>query len=311
MARAHGKEARVAASTTTEVADAEATLIRAAAPPAAPRPRHPTPARRTRPRPAMPRAPSAAHPGPRTAARRARPSARRKAPRSMATSVCARSSALTTALAGSRSGATASCSARRRSGSLASAPPRQTWRISSSTTRRFGRPAAGALASAQAQQRQRVEGVLRRRGHLDAQAVRGPGDLAEGPRALGFDLGRALLAPMPQQAGEQHRPVVDHIGAAFQRLRQVLEGQVGIGRDRVEPEGQRFHREDSFALGRPTHTPHGAVRTAARRTFVGFVHRGPAGDLRQRALAALAQAAGRVHAAHVDARAGHGRLVRS
>ena len=156
-------------------------------------------------------------------------------PRAIAASVLARSSALTSSDDGSRAGASSRVRASRRAASPASAPPRQTCRITASTTRRFG-PAA----IAQAQQRQRVERVHRRHVQGDAVLVREPGDVAVGPGALGFDLGRALLPPMLQQAGEQQRPVIDRVGAAGQRLRQVLEGQAGKRRDRIEPENNRL-----------------------------------------------------------------------
>ena len=60
-------------------------------------------------------------------------------------------------------------------------------------------------------------------------AVREPGHVAVGPRALGLDLGRALLTPVRKQPGEQERPVADLHAQAFKRLRQALEGEIRKG----------------------------------------------------------------------------------
>ena len=49
-----------------------------------------------------------------------------------------------------------------------------------------------------------------------------PGHVAEGPDALGFDLGRALLAPLRQQPGKQQWPVRDRVTAALERLRALV-----------------------------------------------------------------------------------------
>jgi 2-hydroxychromene-2-carboxylate isomerase len=43
-----------------------------------------------------------------------------------------------------------------------------------------------------------------------------------------------------EQSGEEHRSVVDAVGAANECLRQVLEGEVGKRRDRIEPENNRL-----------------------------------------------------------------------
>jgi hypothetical protein len=59
-------------------------------------------------------------------------------------------------------------------------------------------------------------------------APRQPLDLTEGPGAFGLHFGRTLLAPVLEQAGEQHRAVVDHIRLAYQRFGQAFKRQVGV-----------------------------------------------------------------------------------
>ena len=163
-------------------------------------------------------------------------------PRAMASSVAARNSLFTSAEAGSRAGASPWVSAARRAaiGGVAATDPHMAHHgLDDAPVRPTG--------DRQAQQRQRVERMHGRRVDGDAVLCANQCNVAKGPGALGFDLGRPLLAPVRQQPGEQHRAVSDGVAAAFERLRQPLEGQVGERRDRVEPEGDRLHRRGTAA----------------------------------------------------------------
>ena len=140
----------------------------------------------------------------------ARSSARRTRRARSRASVASFSARLTVVARRVERAARARCvSAARRAGSPASAPPCQTWRSTVSQTWRFGVPPSGAQAQRSRRQRERIERVLRRRLDRDAVRVGEPVHVAEGPGALRLDLGRALLAPVLQQRGEQHRPVGD------------------------------------------------------------------------------------------------------
>jgi hypothetical protein len=105
----------------------------------------------------------------------------------------------------------------------------------------FNDETLGAAGPGQALQGQRVEGMLGGQLQRNAQALRGPADLAEGPLPLRLQLGRTLLAPVIEQPGEQDRPVIDHDAVTLQRLGQAFEGQRRIGRDHVEVEGDVLH----------------------------------------------------------------------
>jgi len=84
----------------------------------------------------------------------------------------------------------------------------------------------------QPEQSQRNERVHRRKRERDAVRVREPGDVLEGPAALGRDLGRTGVPEVLEQPGEQHRPARDaRLRGEFAELRAL---QVGERRDEVE-----------------------------------------------------------------------------
>ena len=72
--------------------------------------------------------------------------------------------------------------------------------------------------------------------------ARQPGHLPVSPLALAGILRRAELPVMLEHGSEQHRPVRQDVGLPQQRLGQLFESQVGVGRDEVEKKGDVFHR---------------------------------------------------------------------
>ena len=103
----------------------------------------------------------------------------------------------------------------------------------------------GRRRPCQPRERDRVERMALGRLDRDAGAIGEPVHLAEGPGALGLDLGRALVGERLEQRGEDDRPVGDAVRQAGEGLGQALERQVGVGRDRIEPEFHGLHRAAS------------------------------------------------------------------
>ena len=95
----------------------------------------------------------------------------------------------------------------------------------------------------QPQQRQGVEGVGF--GHQERRAVPfcQPHHLAVGPLAFAGNLGGAQLPMVFQQPGKQHRLIGHAVTMALQRLRQLLKGEVCVGRDEVKIKSDVFHRQ--------------------------------------------------------------------
>ena len=98
-----------------------------------------------------------------------------------------------------------------------------------------------AAGHRQAQQPQWIEWVARGHLHLDAVGVGQPHHLSIGPVTLGCNLCRAELAVVLEQRRKQDRLVSDAVALAHQYLGQLLERQIGIGRDEVEVKGDVFH----------------------------------------------------------------------
>ena len=111
----------------------------------------------------------------------------------------------------------------------------------------------------QAQQRDRIEGVHRWRLQHGAVLARQPLHVAERPGTLGFDFGRALVAPVLQQPGKQHRPILNAVRQTGQGLGKAFERQIGVRRHRVEPESQQLHCS-------PFNGRSSGVRRCARRS---------------------------------------------
>ena len=83
--------------------------------------------------------------------------------------------------------------------------------------------------------------MLGRELERDAELLRLPEHEAVGERALGRDLGRALLPVRAEQRGEQHRPVADR--EPRRERRELLALQVRERRDEIEvPVGDRSRR---------------------------------------------------------------------
>ena len=129
-------------------------------------------------------------------------------PRAIASSVCVAQPPFDLVAGRIAPGASVAASAARRAASPASAPPRQTWRITVSTDVPVRRAAVGAQASARRSSGSGLNGCVAGVSSAMPCVCAQPRDLAKGPGALGLDFGRPLLAPVVEQAGEQHRPVL-------------------------------------------------------------------------------------------------------
>ena len=227
------------------------------------RPRNlvPSPGRRTTHHPSD-RPPAPANRGPRTIGRRPRRWARRNAQRERAGRVVLQRLldrfAVRIAL---RRGVARK--AWRRAASFASAPSPRPRGGTRSHCQRFGVPPSPAQACSRRSSASRLKGAGRRGDREYRADVRRPGDLPEGPGALRFDLGRALLAPLFEQAGERDGLVVDAVGEAFQRLRRFARRRVGVGRDRVEPELEMLHRGSPWVAAKASRRCTSSCHTAS------------------------------------------------
>ena len=65
--------------------------------------------------------------------------------------------------------------------------------------------------------------------------------MAVNPVALGRHLGRAQHRVVLEQAAQKHRLVGHPVAQALQSQRQLLERQVGVGRDEVQVKGDVVH----------------------------------------------------------------------
>ena len=223
-------------------------------------------------------------------------------PRSRATSVWARSSALTGCWPGraavprphaARAGARHRWRRRRRARHGASA-----------TRPRAGSAALGWRAGQpQAQQRQRVEGVLRRRVDRDAQLVRTP-------RRPGGRSRRAWVRSRPAPSGPTARAGRRTAPAGSRRVGAALRAPAAAARRPGRRRARSDRTRSAGASRRPCACRRGERLAPLRQllphgALVAIVQRRPGGDLVERALAAFAPAAGRIHAAHADAGGGH------
>ena len=68
-----------------------------------------------------------------------------------------------------------------------------------------------------------------------------PQHLTIRPVALAWHLGRTQLAKVLEQCAEQHRLVAHPVAVAHQGQGQLLESQIGVGRDRVKVKRDVFH----------------------------------------------------------------------
>jgi hypothetical protein len=79
----------------------------------------------------------------------------------------------------------------------------------------------------------------RRKLERDAEALRPPVAPAVGVAALGLDLGRALLAEVGEQSGEEHRAALDR--EPRRQPGEPVQADIGKGRNEVEIPDRRPH----------------------------------------------------------------------